>query len=292
MMTKYLGILMVWCFALNSYAQQAWTQPKGDAYMQLGASYHSYDDLFVENGETKPLPYRINQTVAVAYAEYGITDRLTANIVLPFQFVSTADMINADFDQPIGGNGVGELYAWGNIELGATYNWLKKNNGLVISSKINAALNTSSRVDRIGLQSGFNAYTISPSFLIGLGKDAFFTSGELGLAYMTNDYNARYFLNAQLGKKFTRSQRLMGILAFSINAPITDSTVEQNKRLDGWAENTGLYLNESAFYATTFKVGYEFIPDWTAWFSLGGGVGLGVNVGQNFVYSFAIGHQL
>lgn len=288
-MMKYFLTLAIIATTYYAHAQQAWTQKKGEAYVQLGASTIAYNSLFAaEMGEdTTPLPREVSETIIGLYAEYGILDKLTVSTFVPFHLASTGAQ-NDEWKAPVL-LPEGDFSGLGNIHLGLTYNILKKNNGLVFSGKLNTLLPTADYDAATGLQTGYDAFGVSPTLLVGLGKSNYFASAEAGATIMNNDYSSRFIVNAQIGKQFLKSKKLTGIFSIHINAPMDEKTDIENLTLNGTAVNTGLYLNEQAYYAFTFKAGYAFAQDWNLWLSAG--MGAGQNVAAAPALTFSVGHQ-
>jgi len=129
-----------------------------------------------------------------------------------------------------------------------------------------------------------------PSLLVGRGTSKYFTSAEIGARIITNDYLPQFIINAQLGKKFLESERLLLILGFNALAPIGEASVEDNFKLDGNAIYTGLYQNEQAYYAWNVKAGYYFTEKISSWISFSGGTAS--NVGLSPGITFSLGYNL
>jgi len=108
--------------------------------------------------------------------------------------------------------------------------------------------------------------------------------------FMTNGYLHRFVFNAQIGKHFLKSKRMMFIVAVSTITAVGNTSADDNLELDGNARFTGLYMNDQSFYAVNLKLGYALTSKWTTWVALAGG--MANNVGQSGVYSVSIAYQL
>lgn len=283
---KRIIIIILFLNASVALSQQAWTQKKGEGYFQISSSFTGYDQVFDNNSENQPIPWSISQTIVSAYGEYGLSDRLMATLVVPFHLTSTGDS-NLSFPG-IATDG-GEISAMGNIDAALTYKLIDKNS-FVFSSKLNIGLPTASFDDNTGLRTGYDGMSITPSILLGRGTSKYFTSAEAGARIISNGYSPQFIFNAQLGKKFLKSEKLLLILGMNILAPLGEASVIDNFELDGNASYTGLYLNEQSYYAWNVKVGYYFTKKISSWVSLGGGTAK--NVGLSPGISLSVGYNL
>lgn len=281
---KFLFALILILNGFTAYSQQAWTQKKGEGYFQIGTSFFNYETTYNNNYETGPIPRPISETIFLAYGEIGVFDRLMATVAIPIHFTSSSDLASdwIGFSPE-----KGKLNGLGNIYGALTYSILDKN-GFVLSAKTGVSLNTSVTNESTGLRTGFNTYGITPTLLAGIGTSHFFASMETGITYSGKDYLNRYIFNVQIGKEFTKSKKILGIIGIVSNSTIGKATI--GSTLDGNAKFTSLYLNEQAYFAINLKMGYKFSKNWATWLSVSGGTAK--NTGQNLVYSFSIGYNL
>lgn len=97
---------------------QVWTLDKNELYVNLSFSNSAYDMAYDSTGEIKTLPVNVNDRTIQLFAQYGISDKLTLQVAVPFKILSTrADL--TEFNA-IEGNYLetGTLNYFGNIEVG------------------------------------------------------------------------------------------------------------------------------------------------------------------------------
>jgi hypothetical protein len=263
-----------------SYAQQAWTKEKGKFYAQIGISSLRYSELM--NGSEEPLPLSRNITdrTLQGYVEYGLTNRFTVSVQLPFKISEVSDL------KALTVGSAGSFSGVGNIQTALTANLYRKN-GLVLSAKGALELPTARFDLKTGLRTGFNATTVSPSLLVGYGHTKFFTSADIGLSFRNNNYSNRTFGSAQIGKFWGKKQRFLSILGFEYMK--SDDT---GKHDDASSIYTGMYLDRQSYFAYHLKLAYKITPQMKLWLATGSGVGA-VNqfVGRVPSYTLSISFQ-
>ncbi len=240
-------------------AQTAWTQPKGEGYFKLGQQMVRAGSFFNPDGEVIDIrTTSVYQTVA--YAEIGITDRLTAVVNAPLFVRST---LNRLADQQSGEeidagdelNGIGDVWfglKWGLIQSGPVV-WS-------VSADVKTPLgnNTGGRTEL--LQTGDGAWgmflmtDVSHSFY----PSPFYISGGLGynwrgnatLDYSTGaqsvNYTDGFRWRAEVG--FTPGNFL---LALKINHLIALDNGE-----DVGNSSSSLFGNNISYLALTPEVNY------------------------------------
>lgn len=86
MMKKYfiLSLISLLCVVqVSLFAQNAWTHDKGHGFVKVAQWWIVADEHFTGNGEKAPNTTNGLFNTSI-YAEYGITDRLTAIVYFPF----------------------------------------------------------------------------------------------------------------------------------------------------------------------------------------------------------------
>jgi hypothetical protein len=284
---KLIITILVFICSLNTKAQQAWTQKKGEGYFQIGSSYLNYSDLHLGNVSFSKLPRPVTEIIVSSYNEFGITDKFTGILSVPFHFVSVGDFDTSslsylNFDK-------GSLSALGNVSTGLLYNLYAKN-GNVLSTKLNASYNTSSRQQNTGLSTGYNAFILEGSILAGRGTQNYFTSGEISTVISANNFLSRIQVNGQIGKRFLKSKKLILIFAISTNTYLSDISKSNSLLAIQANDYTGLYNAKQAYYAINMKAGFEFSKVWSMWGSIAGGEA--TNIGAGINYALSIGYKL
>ncbi len=278
-------VLLIILHPFDTFGQQAWSQKKGESYLQLGTAYLTYSMLHVGNFEIIDIPRPVSELVIASYSEYGITDKLTGILTVPYHFVSVGELdtalMNLEFDK-------GCLSALGNITTGLLYNFYNQKS-TVVSGRLDMSWNTSKRESNTGLSTGNNSIGFSPSIAYGIGKKNYFFSAELGVNLLfQNDYYHRAIINAQYGRRFLKSKKMTFIVGLGTSSSFKFA---QKEAVEKTAKDyVGLYVEEQSYVALTLKLGYDFTPNWSIWTSVAGGeatnVGAGISSTLSIAYKF------
>ncbi|UZR97206.1 hypothetical protein [Chondrinema litorale] len=251
------GIYSSDCFA------QAWVQKKGGSYSQIAYSSIVGESKYNNSGDPLDLVRKVSDRTLQLYHEHGITDKLTVVGTIPIKFVQTGDeIVSSGFT----GNTLpaGNLISLGNASFAFIYG-LKQNATWVYSVQLRTDLNTASREDKTGLQTGVDAWGLAPSFHIGYGASGFWSAFDIGTNFRTNDYSTQFYSNIQLGTKVKKLVDVIG--QFQVLQSFEDGNHD-----DGNAIETGLYTNNLEYAAYSLKVGYGIKEHITLWGAIGGGV--------------------
>jgi len=234
---KYIILLLVTSI---SFAQSPWTREKGKSYVQLGFTSLTYDAYQLDGTRVENFG-TISDITIQAYAEYGITNKLEAQLVLPFKSVS---IDNAGVSESISGAG--------NVSLGLKYklldaNW-KVSGGLLYSAK-------SAQFDEdIGLSTGFNAATILPYITVGSSYKKFYYFTAIGYGYMDNNYSDYLKATFELGYNVIKNGHI--IFVFD-----TRNIVSKESAFENDLAQSPSYLDRQTFNAIGLKANYEFVKD-------------------------------
>lgn len=239
MKKKNYTIVFVLLLIGQSFAQSPWTREKGKAYVQLGLtslSYNTYqyDGKKIENGgDFTDLTFQI-------YSEYGLTDKLEAQVVLPYK---SASYKNGGISHDISGLSnviVGLKYKLSDkewkISTGITYsaNSIKKDEALVVSG------------------TGINASTILPYLTIGSSKNKWYYFGNIGYGYMDNDYSDYLKASLEVGYNIIPKGHLIAVL--DTRNPVTKEDAFE-KDVFQWPS----HLDRQTYNAMGIKANYEFV---------------------------------
>jgi Putative MetA-pathway of phenol degradation len=233
----YLFLFTSFCFA-----QSPWTKEKGKAYVQLGATSLSYSKQQL-NGKLTDLNADISDITTQIYSEYGITNKLEAQLVVPFKIINVETKI---------GNISNSLSGLGNVTLGLKYKLYDSN--WKISGGILYSANSITKNNLKGLSSGFNANTLLPYLTVGSSSGKWYYFGNLGYGYMDNQYSDFMKLGAEIGYNIIDKGHIMLVLDNRIivakeNAYLTD--------LNQWSS----YSDRQSYSAVGIKLNYEFKKD-------------------------------
>ena len=121
--TGYLIIIAVFVTSL-AFSQSPWTQKKGEFYTQFGFStIPNYTGIFGEpdyNTERK-----ITDNTFQLYGEYGLSDKTTLLLNVPFKTLSSGDLSIPE-ENDIILTEEKSINSFGNIEIGAKHNFFNK----------------------------------------------------------------------------------------------------------------------------------------------------------------------
>ena len=235
-------ILLTSLVSTFSFAQSPWTKDKGKVYVQLGFSGIFYNQAEI-NGKKVALNANYTDITLQVYNEYGITNKLEAQLILPYKSVSfeaTSSTASKSF------SGIG------NITLGLKYklydNKWKVSSGLLYSPKTGQFDNAS------GLSTGFNASTIVAYVSVGSSKEKWYYFGNIGYGYMNNDYSDYFKFTAEVGYKIIPKGHIM---LFVDTRNIVSKEDAYNNDSKQWPS----YLDRQTYNTFGVKVSYEFIKD-------------------------------
>lgn len=240
---KKTAILFVFClFGLQCInAQSPWTREKGKAYVQLGATSLTYDAVQFD-GERVENQGDYSDFTIQAYAEYGITDKLEAQLVLPYKVASYK---NTGISESISG--------LGNVSLGLKYKLSDKT--WKISSGLLFSANSIKKDESLIVSStGINASTFLPYLSVGSSYNKWYYFGNIGYAYMDNDYSDYLKATIEVGYNIISRGYLM--LVLDTRNPVTKEDAYINDNVQ-WAS----HLDRQKYNAFGIKANYEFIQD-------------------------------
>jgi hypothetical protein len=232
-------------------AQSPWVREKGKAYLQLGFTGLYYNQVKLD-GVTTALPEDIKDITVQAYTEYGLSNNLEAQLIIPYKQVklgSTSDGIS----------GVG------NITVGLKYKLYDKK--VKISSGLIYSINSITKNTTINLSTGFNAHTFVPYVTVGSSWGKLYYFGKLGYGYMTNNYSDYLSGTFEMGYEVIKKGHI--IFLFDTRNVISKESAFFND-VNQWTS----YLDRQTFNAIGIKGNYEFLKD---------------NIGANFAYISAKG---
>jgi hypothetical protein len=241
--TNQILFLMTLIFSQISLAQSPWTREKGKSYVQLGFSGIFFDKIANEDGKETDLGGDFSDITLQAYADYGITSKLEAQLIVPFKSVGY-DVKGASTSESLSGIG--------NVSLGLKYklldsNW-KLSSGLLLTPK------TSQYDDKTKLSTGLNATTALPYVTVGSSQGKWYYFGNLGYGYMTNDYSDYMRLNAEVGYQIIEQ----GHLIFALD---TRNVISKEKAFENDEKQTASFSDRIEYNAVGLKFNYEFSKD-------------------------------
>lgn len=226
----------------TSQAQSPWTREKGKAYVQLGFTGLVYDQIQF-NGKETLLPNNISDLTIQAYSEYGISNKLEAQLIIPFKSVGYETKIGSTSES---------LSGLGNLSLGLKYKLYDKK--WKVSTGLLYSANSITKDEKIELTTGFNANTFLPYVTAGSSSGKWYYFAKLGYGYMDNDYSD--FVNAtfEVGYEIIKQGHLMFVLD-------TRNVVSKEDAFTKDSFQWSSYLDRQTYNAIGIKGNYEFKKD-------------------------------
>ena len=242
-MKKNICILtLIIAFTQLATAQSPWTKEKGKAYIQLGFSGIFYNQAQID-GKKVDLNADYSDITLQVYSEYGITNKLEAQLVLPYKTVSF-DAASSNVSESFSGIG--------NITVGLKYKLY--DNKWKISSGLQYSPKTSQYDEASGLSTGFNASTFVPYISAGSSKGKWYYFGNVGYGYMDNDYSDYFKFSAEVGYNIIPKGHIMLFLDTRNIVSKEDAFVDDTKQ---WTS----YLDRQTYNTFGVKLNYEFTND-------------------------------
>ncbi|WPR70694.1 hypothetical protein SLW70_12215 [Flavobacterium sp. NG2] len=235
-----LVVIVILLFSQFIQAQSPWTKEKGKAYIQLGASGIFYNQAEID-GKTVDLNADYSDVTTQLYTEFGLTDKLEAQLIVPYKIVSVKSAIN---------NATADLSGLGNITIGLKYKLYDQ--AWKVSAGLQYVANTIDYDN--GLSTGFAANSLIPYLAAGTSTGKWYYFGNLGYGYMSNNYSDYVKLDAELGYNIIPKGHI--ILAFNSKNVISKETAFNNNSTQ-WPS----YLDRQTYNAMGLKLNYEFTPD-------------------------------
>lgn len=258
-----LRFVIVFC-ALGSLIQadaQVWTQHKGAYYLNASVSRLLYDEGFDASGEILQLPVSIQNNTWQLFAQYGITDKLTAQVKLPYVTLESSGdltLFNSYAGQYLE---TGDISGLGNVEVGAIYKIVDDKPIVSASLFIETPATTLNNIT--GLRTGFNSWAIRPGFGVGWGFDQAWVQYYLGSSLRTNNYSHAAISSLEFGYKPV--SYLYAAMVFE-----TRQSFQNGEDCDCTNTYTALYVSDQEYISFGLKAGFT--------------VG---NIGMNFAYTGA-----
>ncbi|MCT4665115.1 MAG: hypothetical protein N4A45_07770 [Flavobacteriales bacterium] len=237
-MKKSIAILILFFISVSVFAQSPWTQKKNKAFINLSYSFiNNYDKIFGLSEEIATTRTYSDQTIQL-YGEYGITDKITLLIGVPFKMVSLKDQ-NNDLEE--------NLSSLGNASIGIKHNFYQKN--FLFSGQLEYSSNMNS-TGNLGLRTGYDSHAFSALGIIGKGHSKWFAQGFAGMIYRTNDYSSHVKIGGEYGRKI-KNVWLILFLDGLVSLKNGDRAHTMDELL------SSLYVNDQSFSGWGLKVLYE-----------------------------------
>lgn len=235
-----LSVITLFAFQFSN-AQSPWTREKGKAYVQVGFTSLNYNSI-QSNGQTLNNVGDYSDLTIQAYTEYGISNKLEAQLILPYK---SASYENAGISQQISG--------LSNITAGLKYQLSDKN--WKISSGILFSANSIKKDENLVVSStGINASTLLPYVTIGSSHSKWYYFGTIGYGYMDNHYSDFLKATVEVGYNIIPKGHVMVVL--DTRNPLIKENAFLNDKAQ-WASHS----DRQTFNAIGIKTNYEFVKD-------------------------------
>lgn len=227
-----------------------WTESKGSGFLKLAQSAILADYIFTADGRVLELPQPINMYTTSVYGVYGLTDRITATIYMPFFVRSTiAAVRNKQTGSTVAGD---DMNAFGDVNIGIKYGIIT-NKPVVLSGALTLGLPTGETSGGEGgiLQSGDGEFNqlikleASHSFY----PKPFYASVLAGFNNRTKGFSDELHFGAEIGVTLNK---FVGILKFY------NLTSLYNGVSDAESTNNTVFSNNTEYFAFTPEILYGF----------------------------------
>jgi len=199
--------------------------------------------------------YELNRNITdntfQLYGEYGVSNKTTLLISIPFKNIITSDVLNPIPFDPTSTEG-GSSNTFGNIEAGVKHNFYNKK--WLITGQLNIELNTSSYDDFSGIRTGYDAFTFTPFINAGRGYDKTYIQAFTGFNLRSNDYSSNFRIGGEGGYHFFNRIWLIGFLDFAISLNNGNIILPPENLL------TAFYVNDQEYTAFGLKLIGEITP--------------------------------
>ena len=245
----------------TAFAGGGWPQPRGGGFFKLGQNAIIAGRYFQPDGSIEDIR-TISLYTTSLYAEYGLTDRLTAIAYVPFfvrstlnaeSFTAGATTIPADFVNSFGDTNLGVKYG---LLIGGP---IVMSVGLTLGLPLGATAGGETGILQTGDGEFNQLVTVEASRAFG----AFYSTVLLGFNNRTNDFSDefRYGVEAgyTFGGKLIAQLRVFGVSSF------------MNGEARGGAGNS-IFANDTEFLSITPEVAYNLTDKVGVSASVGGAV--------------------
>ena len=256
---KYTFLISVLFSTSVSYSGGPWTQKKGEGYFKLSQYWLKYDQHYTDLGKIDP-----NVTTGIyntsIYGEFGITNRFTTTLYLPF---FSRNLTNNIISEATGelvekGDAVNSI---GDSDIGLKYSLTKPGAKFPVSVSLVLGIPLGKDVAGINnnLQTGDGEFNQILSVDAGTGfkiseKIQSYASVNLGFNNRSNDFSEeiRYGLEYGVGfnEKLWLIARVFGVESLK-NGPPSSSIV-----------STGIFANNTEYTSVGIEAAYYLKKRW------------------------------
>lgn len=236
------------CFISPTQAGGPWPAGKGGGFLQLSNTFIRYQELLMYKLGNTPLRRSVLDNTIQVYAEYGLTDKFTAQLVLPYKVTATGDMLYEttypNYDTLLSGR----LNGFSNISFAGKYTFF--DDGFMMAGQLKTEARTFSYDNLTGLRTGYGTWAFVPSILFGGGFGKGYAYGETGMAVRTHGYSEEIRSNLEVG--YSPFKNFWTAIVLD-----TRRSLRNGEYIDGNGHHTALYVNDQEFDAWGLKFSYQ-----------------------------------
>jgi hypothetical protein len=278
-MKKFVTLILLLSIT-QVYSQSPWTQKKGKAYTQVSyTTIANYSALY--GNPDIALNGSISDNTIQLYAEYGLSDKTSLLINLPFKSISHKNISIACVTTPCGTIS-NEDSGFGNIEIAIKRQLYKKD--WILSAQLGVEANTGSFDAASGIRTGYDAWSFTPLFLAGRSFGNTYVQGFLGASVRTGNYSSNFKIGGEVGTKAFKNIWLIGFVDISSSFKNGDVVLPTSNQL------TGLYVNDQEYGAMGAKIIAEISKSFGVNAGFGGAFS-GNNVAKRAALTFGVYHK-
>lgn len=272
------NIIFVISFLFVSFSVQAgggWPQPKGSGYIKFSewwliANQHYTDQGRIDPNLTNGL---FNSTI---YAEYGLSDRLTAIVYFPFfsrnYYNNTISGTTGELLE--GGEAINGI---GDTDISLKYG-LTKGSPIAISATLTLGLplGNSGGGSQGNLQTGDGEFNQILQLDAGtgfkLGEASAYANVYVGFNNRTNDFSDEFRYGVETGvtlfdNRLTAIARIIGVKSFKNGLPSSELS------------NTSVFANNAEYISFSPEIAYNISDNW------GVSAGIGTALSGKIIYA-------
>ncbi len=262
---------------------QAWIRQKGQHYLQVSHSFLRGKAVYSSDGSTRQLERPVIDNTFHAFAEMGITDKITLQVSTQAKSLRTKgvnSLANTGTNPTLP---EGDLFKPGNSNMTALFG-ITQASQFVASCGLGIEIPSTLTNEAAGLRTGVNAFGFSPQVNLGSGFSSGFIQLSMSPKFRTNQYSTQ--LNCRLEGGITIEESWYIISDVTLLKSFYDGQID-----DGNFIYTGLYVNNLEYLTYGLKFGKKFNENTYIWLSSAGGF-WGNHVLKSPAFTIAIAHEI